>query len=136
VSADLATAISNKTGIDDEAIQSGENLLLTFTNIRNETGKGNDVFNQATQTITDMSVALGQDMKSSAIQVGKALNDPIKGVTALQRVGVSFTAAQKRADQDARSDRASHAGPAVDPARAQQGVRRVWRRRPRRSPRP
>jgi hypothetical protein len=42
-----------------------------------------------------MSVALGQDMKSSAIQLGKALNDPIKGVTALQRVGVSFTASQK-----------------------------------------
>ncbi len=34
-------------------------------------------------------------MKSSAIQLGKALNDPIKGVTALQRVGVSFTATQK-----------------------------------------
>src|SRR4051794_24562558 len=32
---DLATAISNKTGADDEAIQSGQNLLLTFTNIRN-----------------------------------------------------------------------------------------------------
>jgi hypothetical protein len=42
-----------------------------------------------------MSVALGQDTKSSAIQLGKALNDPIKGVTALQRVGVSFTKSQK-----------------------------------------
>jgi hypothetical protein len=92
---DLANAIARKTGVDDEAIQSGENLLLTFTNIRNEAGKGNDVFSQATSIITDMSVALGQDMKSSAIQVGKALNDPIKGVTALQRVGVSFTASQK-----------------------------------------
>ena len=38
----------NKSGIDDEAIQSGENLLLTFTDIRNEVGKGNDIFNQAT----------------------------------------------------------------------------------------
>jgi hypothetical protein len=27
--------------------------------------------------------------------LGKALNDPIKGVTALQRVGVSFTKGQK-----------------------------------------
>jgi hypothetical protein len=45
--------------------------------------------------MTDMSVALGQDMSSSAIQLGKALNDPIKGVSALQRVGVSFTASQK-----------------------------------------
>jgi murein DD-endopeptidase MepM/ murein hydrolase activator NlpD len=91
----LATAISNKTGIDDEAIASGENLLLTFTNISNEAGKGNKIFSEATRVITDMSVALGQDMKSSAIQVGKALNDPIKGLTALQRVGVSFTSAQK-----------------------------------------
>lgn len=93
--ADLAAAISLKAGIDDEAIQSGQNLLLTFTNIRNEAGRGNDIFDQATSIMTDMSVALGQDMKSSAIQLGKALNDPIKGVTALQRVGVSFTADQK-----------------------------------------
>lgn len=92
---DLATAISRKTGVDDEQIQSGENLLLTFTNVRNEVGKGNDIFNQATSTITDMSAALGQDTKSSAIQLGKALNDPIKGITALSRVGVSFTAQQK-----------------------------------------
>jgi hypothetical protein len=91
---DLAQAISNKVGIDDEAIQSAENLLLTFTDVRNETGRGNDVFNQATRVITDMSVALGTDMRGSAIQVGKALNDPIKGVTALRRVGVSFTADQ------------------------------------------
>jgi hypothetical protein len=92
---DLASAIAKKTGVDDEAIQSGQNLLLTFTNVRNEVGKGNNIFDQATATITDMSVALGQDSSSSALQLGKALNDPIKGVTALQRVGVSFTASQK-----------------------------------------
>ena len=91
----LAAKLSRKSGIDDEAIQSGENLLLTFTKIRNETGKGNDIFNRATTTILDMSVALGQDLKSSAIQVGKALNDPTKGMTALRRVGVSFTAEQE-----------------------------------------
>ena len=92
---DLATAISNKTGYDDEAIQSGQNLLLTFTNIKNEAGKGNDVFSQTTTLMTDMSVALGQDTKASAIQLGKALNDPVKGITALSKVGVSFTAQQK-----------------------------------------
>lgn len=91
----LASALQDQTGTADDVIQSGENLLLTFTNIRNEAGKGNDVFTQATRIANDLSVALGQDMKSSAIQVGKALNDPIKGITALQRVGVSFTAAQR-----------------------------------------
>jgi phage-related protein len=91
----LGDAISRKTGIDDEAIQSGENLLLTFKNIANETGKGNDIFNQATIAITDMSVAMGQDFKSSAIQVGKALNDPIAGLTSLTRVGVQFSEEQR-----------------------------------------
>src|SRR5215475_5894715 len=32
----LATSIMKKSGIDDEAVASGENLLLTFTKIRNE----------------------------------------------------------------------------------------------------
>lgn len=88
---DLAERISQFTGIDDEAIQSTENLLLTFTKIRNETGKGNKIFDQATLAVTDMSVALKQDAKSSAIQLGKALNDPVKGITSLRRVGVAFT---------------------------------------------
>jgi hypothetical protein len=91
----LAEAISNKTGIDDEQIQSAENLLLTFTNVRNEVGKGNDIFNQASQAAIDMSVALGTDSKSAALQLGKALNDPIKGINALSRAGVSFTKEQK-----------------------------------------
>jgi hypothetical protein len=97
----LAQAISNKTGADDGAIQSGENLLLTFTNIRNATGKNNDIFNQATKASVDLAAAMNNGevsasgLKSSSIQLGKALNDPIKGVTALSKVGVSFTEQQK-----------------------------------------
>jgi hypothetical protein len=34
-------------------------------------------------------------LKAANIQLGKALNDPVKGVTALSKVGVSFTAQQK-----------------------------------------
>jgi hypothetical protein len=86
---------SARRRVDDEAIQSGENMLLTFTNVRNEAGKGNNIFTRRRRRSTDMSVALGQDTKNSAIQLGKALNDPIKGITALQRVGVSFTKGQK-----------------------------------------
>jgi hypothetical protein len=69
--------------------------LLTFTNVRNEAGRGNDIFDRATKTVLDMSTALGEDGKSASIQLGKALNDPIKGVTALRRVGVQFTDGQK-----------------------------------------
>lgn len=93
--ADYAEELSNVTGVDDELIQSGENLLLTFTRIQNKVGEGNDVFDRATAAALDMSTVLGTDMSGAAIQVGKALNDPIKGLTALSRAGVSFTAQQK-----------------------------------------
>jgi hypothetical protein len=92
----LAGAISMKTGIDDETIQSGQNMLLTFKNIRNEAGKGNDVFNQSTKTLVDMSAAMGSEPKQAAIQLGKALNDPVKGISALSRVGVTFTKSQQK----------------------------------------
>lgn len=92
---ELAGKLSKMSGVDDEAIQSGENLLLTFTNIKNGVGKGNDIFDQTTATMLDMSVAMGTDAKSQAIQLGKALNDPIAGVGALSRVGVTFTDKQK-----------------------------------------
>lgn len=90
-----AEKLASLTGIDDEVIQKGQNMLLTFTNIRNEVGAGNNVFDQATQTMLDMSAALGQDASASAMQLGKALNDPINGVTALRRVGVQLTDQQK-----------------------------------------
>lgn len=85
----MASSLQELTTFGDEAILQGQNLLLTFTNI------GKDVFPAATETILDMSQALGQDLKSSAVQLGKALNDPTVGITALSRVGVSFTEQQK-----------------------------------------
>ena len=86
---DLAASLQKVTKFSDETVQSGENLLLTFTSI------GSDIFPQATETMLDMSQALGQDVKSSAVQLGKALQDPILGVTALRRVGVNFSEAQQ-----------------------------------------
>jgi phage-related protein len=91
----LATALSNKSAVDDEVIASGENVLLTFTNIQNKAGEGNNVFDQATEAALNMSAAMGTDLQGSIVQVGKALNDPIKGMTALSKVGVSFTQEQK-----------------------------------------
>lgn len=85
----MGDALQKTTIYGDEATHSAQALLLTFTNIKG------GVFDQATRTVLDMSTALGQDLKQGAIQVGKALQDPILGVTALRRVGVNFTEAQK-----------------------------------------
>jgi len=91
----LATSIQRYSGIDDEAIKAGENLLLTFKNVRNEAGKGNKVFDRATKAAVDLSVAGFGSLDSTAKQLGKALNDPIKGMTALGRAGVTFSQGQK-----------------------------------------
>jgi hypothetical protein len=119
----LAGAISAKTGMDDELIQSGANVLLTFSKIRNEAGKGNDIFSQTTGIMTDMSAALGQDAKSSAMQLGKALNNPTKGVAALQRVGVAFTDAQKIILRELKSE---FGGSAVAQATATDKMKVAW----------
>lgn len=91
----LSGSIQSYSGISDEAVQEGANLLLTFTNIRNEAGKGNDIFNQTTRIMTDVATAMGQEPRQAAIQLGKALNDPVKGVSALGEVGITFTEQQK-----------------------------------------
>lgn len=91
----LATSLQNQSGMSDELIQSGSNLLLTFKNVRNEAGKGNKIFDRATQSALDLSVAGFGSVESTAKQMGKALNDPVKGITALGRAGVTFTKGQK-----------------------------------------
>lgn len=63
--------------------------LLTFGNVAGE------VFDRAQQAAIDMAQRLGSDPQAAAVMLGKALNDPIRGITALTRVGVQFTAAQK-----------------------------------------
>lgn len=95
--AGLAAEMENMSGVDEALIINSQNVLATFTKVRNEAGKGRDIFNQATRAALDMSVALGTDLQSATIQIGKALNDPIKGITALSRAGVSFTEGQKAA---------------------------------------
>lgn len=91
----LSEAVGRKAALDDEAVASGANLLLTFTKVRNEAGKGNDVFSRAVGMTADLSRSFGKDLNMSAIMLGKALNDPIAGVSALSRVGVQFTDDQK-----------------------------------------
>jgi len=91
----LAERLEDVTTADDKVIQSGENLLLTFTNI------GKDVFPLATKAMVDLGIALAQgdvanaDFKNSALQIGKALQDPVRGLLALRRSGVSFTKDQE-----------------------------------------
>lgn len=86
---EMASALQEVTTYGDEAIIGAENLLLTFTKI------GKDVFPAALQSTLNVATAMGVDLKSAAIQVGKALNDPKEGISALSRSGITFTEQQK-----------------------------------------
>jgi NADH:ubiquinone oxidoreductase subunit K len=92
---DLAGNLEKLTASEAETIQEGANLLLTFRNIQNQVGTNNDIFDQAVKMSVDLSRAMGTTASGEAIRLGKALNDPVKGVSALTRVGVSFTEQQK-----------------------------------------
>jgi hypothetical protein len=91
----LAGSLENLTATEAETIQEGANLLLTFKNITNQAGAGNDIFNQTTAAMVDLARAMGTSASGEAIRLGKALNDPIRGVASLTRVGVSFTEEQR-----------------------------------------
>lgn len=78
--------------IDDKVIQSAENLLLTFPKV------GKDAFKPTLQAALDLNTALGGGeggLQGTLIQVAKAMQDPVRGLLALRRVGVSFTPEQE-----------------------------------------
>ena len=85
----MAAGFQEVTNFGDEAIISAQSILLTFTNLKD------DVFPATTQAVLDLSERMGTDLKSSAIQLGKALNDPIANLSALSRSGIQFSEAQK-----------------------------------------
>ncbi len=87
---DEATRLQNTTLFgDEEILNSATAQLLTFTNIAGEN------FLKAQVAAMDLSTVLDGDLKSASIQLGKALSDPITGLTALRKVGVVFTTEQR-----------------------------------------
>jgi hypothetical protein len=92
---ELANKLEAMTATEAESIQEGANLLLTFRNISDQFGEGNDIFTQTTEIMVDMARVLKSSTTQEAIRLGKALNDPVRGLTALTKVGVSFTDQQR-----------------------------------------
>jgi hypothetical protein len=88
---DYAKALESTTAIDAEIIKAAQAKLATFS----EVAKSTDAMARATKIAADMQAAGFGSMESSSVMLGKALQDPVKGVTALTRVGVTFTDAQK-----------------------------------------
>jgi hypothetical protein len=90
-----ADTMARSTGVDDEIIKNTQAKLLTFRELALSADTAGGAFDRATAAAVDMAAAGFGEATNNAVQLGKALNDPIKGVTALTRSGITFTAAEK-----------------------------------------
>lgn len=91
----MADGMEGSLAIDaDEIMNKVTTPLLTFSQVSGE------VFKEAQLQIMNMSRGLGTDLQGAAMQVGKALQDPVEGLTALRRSGVSFSDEQQQVIQD------------------------------------
>ena len=74
----------------DEILSKVTANLLTFGNVAGEQ------FDRAQVAAADLATRMGTDLQSATIMIGKALNDPIKGITALRRVGIQLSDSQEQ----------------------------------------
>ncbi|MBU3098747.1 MULTISPECIES: phage tail tape measure protein [Clostridium] len=85
----LADAQSKVTTFSKGTTMAAESLLLTFTGISSKT------FPSTIKAAQDMSTAMGTDLNSSVMLLGKSLNNPAEGMGRLAKSGVTFTKQQK-----------------------------------------
>lgn len=85
---DYASELQNVTTFGDEVTLNAMALLTTFKSVSGE------VFKDSIASAQDMATVLGTDLNSAILQLGKALESPEIGLTALRRTGVTFTTEQ------------------------------------------
>ena len=92
---DFADATELATAVDGDLIRSTQAKLLTFANLAKTAGDVGGAMDRATLAAIDLAAAGFGEAEQNAVQLGKALQDPIKGITALARSGVTFTEQEK-----------------------------------------
>jgi hypothetical protein len=91
----LAEAQAVELGISNITIKATKAKLLTFKNLAKSANVVGGAFDRANRAALDMAAAGFGSAEGNATQLGKALEDPIKGITALAKSGVTFTAQEK-----------------------------------------
>ena len=82
-------------GVEAEVIKATQAKLLTFKEVALSADVMGGAFDRATILASDLAAAGFGEATANATQLGKALNDPVAGISALTRVGLTFTQAQK-----------------------------------------
>jgi len=91
----MAEAQGVELGISNLTIKATQAKLLTFRNLAKSADVVGGAFDRANRAALDMAAAGFGSAEGNAVQLGKALEDPIKGVTALAKSGVTFTKQEK-----------------------------------------
>jgi len=92
---EFAEANELVVGVDADVIKSTQAKLLTFKNLAETADTVGGSMDRATMAALDLAATGFGSAETNAVQLGKALQDPIKGLTALGRAGVTFTAQEK-----------------------------------------
>ena len=91
----LADKTALLTGVDDDLILGTQAKLATFKELAKTAGTVGAAFDRATNAAVDMAAAGFGEATQNAVQLGKALNDPNKGINSLARAGITFTQSEK-----------------------------------------
>jgi hypothetical protein len=81
--------------VDADVIKATQTKLATFKNLTKSVNTAGGAFDRATKAALDMAAAGFGTAEGNAVQLGKALEDPIKGIAALAKSGVTFTEQEK-----------------------------------------
>jgi hypothetical protein len=90
-----ASKLEMQIGVEDEAIMAVQAKIATFKTVSNQAARMAGMFDRATKASFDMAATGFGEADQNAVQLGKALEDPIKGITALRRSGITFTESEK-----------------------------------------
>ena len=92
---DYAESLERSLAVDADIIKAAQTKLATFKNLTASVGEAGGAFDRATVAALDLAAAGFGSAETNAVQLGKAMQDPIKGITALGRAGVTFTEQEK-----------------------------------------
>jgi lambda family phage tail tape measure protein len=87
----FAIGLDRSTLVAKNDVLEAAGALATFRSISGET------FKDTLRLAQDLAAVFGGDLRGQVALLGRALEDPIQGLSALRRVGVSFTKSQREA---------------------------------------
>jgi hypothetical protein len=90
-----AESLEKTIAVDADVIKATQTKLATFGQLTKTVNEAGGAFDRATLAALDMAAAGFGSAESNAVALGKALEDPIKGITALAKSGVTFTEQEK-----------------------------------------